>query len=82
MAQPRCVFAFTPDDPVYPPYVNLSDVDGKLVLTVRGEKKPPTDDRSYEACGETVSMTLPEDQALQLAHALRMELMHRWLSSD
>lgn len=52
--------AFTPPGADYPPYVNLSEKDGAVVVTVREARRYNGD------CGQTVSMALPRDEAITL----------------
>ena len=71
MTERTCIFAYTPNDPVYPPYLNFSVVDGKLIVTMRGAKRTPGDtDYPFDMPGHGVSMELPDDQAEALTRAL------------
>ena len=65
MVEKTCVFAYTPIeyDGHYPPYFNLSIVDGAIVVTVRGPQQD-------EHPGSTSHMTLPRDEATELRSKL------------
>jgi hypothetical protein len=65
----ECLYAHTPATGYtnYPPYINLSFVDGKYVLTVR-HKEIVQDHMAF--CGETASIEMTEDQLMKLADAI------------
>ena len=56
------VFAYTPPGSEYPPFVNLSELNGELVLTMRSPNRSGGQDHTL--------MDLPEDQALILARSI------------
>lgn len=65
----QTIYAHTPATGYinYPPYFNLSVVDDKYVLTVRGKENVQN---HFAFCGETASMELTEDQLMALADAI------------
>lgn len=67
MAQ-DCLFAYTPPDLVFPPYVNLSrDEAGDYVVTVRAAPEA--------VVGVTASIKLPRAELKKLFNALMRELI-------
>jgi hypothetical protein len=70
--QRHCLFAHTPTmypGGYYPPYVNLSEEGGELVLTVRSERK------ADGHCGDSATMHLSREVAENLRQALAGHLM-------
>ncbi len=69
MAKPETVYAYTPAKGyiAYPPYINLSFVDGKYTLTIR-HKETVQDHMAF--CGETASIELTEEQVMALSDAI------------
>lgn len=74
MPLPKNIFAFTAPGAEYPEYLSINDVDGKVEITVRGPRKPPTEDRPYVQCGDCGCMTIPRSELIALATALLKEI--------
>jgi hypothetical protein len=73
MTDRKCLFAWTAPDPKYPEYLNVSLVDGKIVVTLRGPKRAPGElgnDHPFAMSGLGGQVTLPDDQLLALRMAL------------
>lgn len=60
----KLLFAWTPPGSNYPPYLNISTDNGKIVITVRSPASETGE------CGSTSSVSLPVDMLLQLRLAL------------
>jgi hypothetical protein len=73
MTERRCIFAWTADDNEYPEYLNVSVVDGKIKVIVRGPKRIPGEegnDHPFTMPGRMTTLTLPDDEICKLIDAL------------
>lgn len=81
MTTRRCIFAYTADGALYPPFLSINrEEDGRLTITVRGPRREPgTPDNpmSFVLAGREATITLPDDQALALENALHSEGLRR-----
>jgi hypothetical protein len=86
-----CIFAYTrPNDINSPPYINFTAVDGKVIVTLRGELRPAgsvvehknlieknADGDTvlrFDSPGHTETIELPYDQVAALVGMLTVEL--------
>lgn len=77
MTERTCIFAYTPNEPEYPPCLNLTVEDGKVIVIMRGQKRTPDEtDYPFTMPGHTVRMELPLAQRDLLVTALE-EQRHR-----
>ncbi len=65
-----CLSAFTALDPTYPPYINVSAEDGKVVVRIRSAhvmSPPRADGTSFPTTGSEGVIALDEDAFVALA---------------
>jgi hypothetical protein len=70
----RNLYADTAPGCSYPDYISLNDVDGAVVLTLRGPARNPLESRGFLDCGETVALELTHARQVGLHHALGLLL--------
>jgi hypothetical protein len=77
MSRRDCLFAYTPCDYAghYPPFINLTDTDGKVTLLVRGPQQGETPE-GHPVCGLFVEVEIPPDVIDSLLYGLA-----RWKDS-
>lgn len=71
------LFAFTPFDNPYPPYISLNAEDGRLVLTVRGPHEGATAERPYAMAGQVIEVEVPAGVVPDLVLGLMKFLLSR-----
>lgn len=74
MNERRNIFAYTPPDSNYPPYISINrEADGSVTVTVRDGSATAYGVVPYKVAGPTATITVPAPQLQKLVAAFALE---------